>query len=76
MIVGGVDDDAVQPGAEAGVAFEGVEVPEGLDEGFLSHIGRVPGVAERAKGQVVHPPLVPPVQLGQGLGVAARALVR
>ena len=65
MIVRGVHDDAVQPGGEAGVALEGVEVPEGLDEGFLGDIGRIPGVAEGAKGQVVHPPLVPAVELGQ-----------
>ena len=71
MIVGGVDHDAVEPGGEAGVAFEGVEVPEGLYERLLSDIGRVPGITKGTKGQVVHPASRAAVELGQGVGIPA-----
>jgi hypothetical protein len=69
MIVRGVDHDAVEPGREAGVAFERVEVPEGLYERFLSDICRIPGVTKGTKRQVVHPAFVPAVELGQGVGI-------
>ena len=48
VVVGRVDGDAMQPGAEPRLAFEGVEVLEGLDEGLLRDVGRIPGIAQRA----------------------------
>ena len=70
MVVRGVDHDAVQPGAEQRLTLEGRQVAEGLDEGLLGDVGRIPGVAQRAERQVVGTPLVAPVEFRDGVGVA------
>ena len=49
QIVCRVDDDPVEPGGEAGITLERVEVPESFDEGFLGDVGRIPRIAEGAQ---------------------------
>ena len=67
----GVDDDAVQPGGDGGLATEGVGAPEGGDEGVLHGIGRQLAVARGAQRHGVHPVAVPAEQLTErGAAVA------
>ena len=53
-LVGGlVQGDAVEPGAQAGVAVELADAAEDLDEDFLGDVGGVGGVVEAAADEGV-----------------------
>src|SRR6478752_3934842 len=62
----GVDDDAVQPGRDGGLAAEGVGTPEGGDERVLHGIRGQLAVGGGAQRHRVHPVAVPAEQLAEG----------
>ena len=68
-----VDDDAVDPGAEAGVAAEGMDGAEHPQEHFLRQIERFVVVVEQVERELVDHPLVLADQLGAGVFVARGA---
>ena len=62
----GVDDDAVQPGGDGGLAAEGVGAPERGDERLLHGIRGQLAVGGRAQRDGVHPVAVPAEELTEG----------
>src|ERR687891_596165 len=68
-----VDDDAVDPGAEGGLAAEARQRPEDPEEHFLGKVERLVGVAEEVQGEVVDHALVGGHQVGAGAFVARGA---
>ena len=65
-----VDDDAVDPGAEGGLAAEAGERAEDPQEDLLRQVERFVPVAEQVQGQRVDHPLVDGDELGAGRLVA------
>ena len=68
-----VDDDAVDPGAERGLAAEGVNGAEDPQEDFLREIERFVVVAQQVERQLVDHALMLVDQLGAGILVARGA---
>jgi hypothetical protein len=69
---GEVDHDAVEPGAEAGLTLEGVEVAVDAHEGVLGDLLGVFGVAHDAVGHGVGAALVARHELAKRAGVTLR----
>src|SRR5208283_5513252 len=74
-LVGGLAQrDAVEPGAQAGLAVESADVAEDLEEDLLGDVGGVGGVLQAARDQRVERLVVLVDQLGEGLLGAALKL--
>ena len=67
LVAGLMQGDAVDPGAEAGVAAEAGDVAEDLDEDLLGDVGGVGRVAEVARDQRVDRMAVLRDEQGKGL---------
>src|SRR4029450_4120586 len=68
-----VDDDAVDPGAEAGMPPECVDGPEHPQEDFLREIERLVVVVQQVERQLIDHPLMLADELSAGVFVARRA---
>src|SRR5437763_13050645 len=69
----GVDQDAIQPRGERRLAGEAARGAMELDEALLHGVFGVGDVAEVVVGERFHPLSEPAIDLGEAIGVAARA---
>src|SRR2546422_1000960 len=65
-----VDDDAVEPGAEAAPTLERREPGQGFDEDLLRRVLGVLGMREHADGDIVDPSLMPLDEFSERLAIA------
>jgi hypothetical protein len=72
-VAGLVDDDAVNPGLESGLAPEIVNGAEDAEEDFLREIHRLVAVAQQVQGELIDHPFVPGHEFGAGCRVPRRA---